>query len=88
MNNPKTASLRQKGSKDKGVEEQHCSAPAVCCEKIRNWAHQKWEAAGCPCGDGVEFWLQAEAELIAEMANEQDTNATKPIYEKRRLRPK
>ena len=26
-------------------------------------AYQKWEAAGKPAGDGVQFWLAAEQEL-------------------------
>jgi hypothetical protein len=30
---------------------------------IRNYAYQKWEEAGRPDGDGVEFWLAAEVEL-------------------------
>ena len=30
---------------------------------IREQAYLLWEAAGCPPGDGVEFWLQAEAGL-------------------------
>ena len=34
-------------------------------EAIRTLAHSKWEAAGCPTGDGVDFWLQAELELKA-----------------------
>ena len=35
-------------------------------EAIRLLAHGKWEAAGCPAGDGVEFWLEAEREVTAE----------------------
>jgi hypothetical protein len=37
-------------------------------EQIRVLAHSKWAAAGCPPGDGVEFWLEAEQELNAEPA--------------------
>ncbi len=37
----------------------------ACCESIRDAAYFRWEAAGCPCGDGVEFWLEAEAEILA-----------------------
>jgi hypothetical protein len=33
---------------------------------IRNRAYQKWEAAGKPGGDGVQFWLEAERELQAQ----------------------
>lgn len=28
---------------------------------LREQAYLLWEQAGRPCGDGVEFWLQAEA---------------------------
>ena len=28
-------------------------------------AHQLWERAGHPQGDGVSFWLEAQAELSA-----------------------
>jgi hypothetical protein len=38
---------------------------AVCCEEdIRLCAYCKWEAAGKPGGDGVNFWLEAEKELL------------------------
>jgi hypothetical protein len=37
-----------------------------CEDEIRLLAHRKWEAAGCPAGDGFEFWLDAERELNAE----------------------
>jgi len=30
---------------------------------IRLAAYYKWEQAGCPCGDGVQFWLEAEREI-------------------------
>jgi hypothetical protein len=33
--------------------------------QIRERAHLLWQEAGCPEGDGVEFWLQAENELQA-----------------------
>lgn len=26
-------------------------------------AYEKWQAAGRPAGDGVDFWLEAEKEL-------------------------
>ena len=37
-------------------------------ETIRARAHSKWEAAGCPAGDGIEFWLEAEREVNANRA--------------------
>jgi hypothetical protein len=33
-------------------------------EAVRGHAYQKWEAAGRPNGDGVNFWLQAEREVL------------------------
>jgi Protein of unknown function (DUF2934) len=33
-------------------------------EAIRFCAYQKWEAAGQPTGNGVQFWLEAEQELV------------------------
>ena len=43
----------------------HRAAP-VSVEDIRVRAYRKWEAAGQPVGDGVQFWLEAERELIQE----------------------
>ncbi len=37
-----------------------------CEETIRAVAYSKWEAAGCPAGDGFDFWLGAEREVAAE----------------------
>jgi hypothetical protein len=36
----------------------------VGCDDIRLCAYQKWEEAGKPSGDGIEFWLEAEQELV------------------------
>jgi hypothetical protein len=33
-------------------------------DEIRQLAYAKWEAAGKPPGDGSDFWLQAETELL------------------------
>ena len=38
----------------------------ACEEVIRALAHSKWKAAGCPTGDGLDFWLEAEREVNAE----------------------
>ena len=32
---------------------------------IREAAYLKWEECGCPEGDGLEFWLEAEREYDA-----------------------
>jgi Protein of unknown function (DUF2934) len=39
------------------------AAPATC-DEIRHLAYQKWEAAGQPVCNGVQFWLEAESELL------------------------
>jgi hypothetical protein len=31
---------------------------------VRQRAYKKWEEAGRPSGDGVNFWLEAERELF------------------------
>jgi hypothetical protein len=36
----------------------------VSDEDIRLRAYEKWEAAGRPAGNGVQFWLEAEQELV------------------------
>jgi hypothetical protein len=36
----------------------------VSDEDIRLCAYRKWEAAGMPSGDGVQFWLEAEQEMV------------------------
>ncbi len=36
-------------------------------DEIRVLAYHKWVAAGCPPGDGVNFWLEAEQELIHQL---------------------
>lgn len=66
MSGPKTVALPSKKAKASDAEQQLSTPPAVCCEKIRELAYIKWETAGCPCGDGVEFWLAAEAELVSK----------------------
>ncbi len=38
-------------------------AKSISDEDIRLCAYQKWEAAGKPTGDGVQFWLEAEQSL-------------------------
>lgn len=35
----------------------------VSPEEIRLHAYRRWENAGKPIGDGIQFWLEAEQEL-------------------------
>lgn len=37
---------------------------SVSADDIRLSAYGKWEWAGKPSGDGVQFWLEAEQELM------------------------
>ena len=50
--------------------------PANACEEaIRALAHSKWVAARCPTGDGIEFWLEAEREVISEKSSRDTARA-------------
>jgi len=40
------------------------AARSVSADLIRLCAYRKWEVAGKPAGDGAEFWLEAERELL------------------------
>jgi hypothetical protein len=40
-------------------------------DKIRELAYLKWEKAGYPQGNGVEYWLQAEEEMLCSTKNNQ-----------------
>ena len=42
--------------------EKECAARS-CSKHVRELAYFKWQQAGCPDCDGVEFWLAAEAEI-------------------------
>ena len=33
-------------------------------DEIRPLAYRKWQEAGCPVCDGVEFWSVAETEIL------------------------
>jgi hypothetical protein len=46
-------------------DEQERSTPSSTAEAIRLFAYRKWESAGKPSGDGIEFWLEAEHELAS-----------------------
>ena len=46
------------------VRDNEHNGKVVSDEDIRTCAYHKWEAAGRPGGDGVQFWLEAEQELL------------------------
>lgn len=37
----------------------------VTADDVRLCAYRKWESAGKPTGDGIQFWLEAEHELMS-----------------------
>jgi hypothetical protein len=41
----------------------HDTGHSICPDDIRLCAYRKWETARRPCGDGVQFWLEAEREM-------------------------
>ena len=65
MNGPKTAEPKRAATKIANEPQSAQSAQSAPDEqeRIRQAAYYKWEAAGCPCSDGVDFWLEAESEL-------------------------
>jgi hypothetical protein len=46
---------------------QHTATPKVTHEKIAMRAYEKWVHRGCVHGTDQQDWLEAEAELQAEM---------------------
>jgi hypothetical protein len=60
------AATRTPGAAASATSSADRSGPASVAaqEAIRLRAYQKWEAAGKPASDGVEFWLAAEKELL------------------------
>ena len=61
------AQLSASASCDQATEQ---TEQQVCCEKVQERAYYKWEQAGRPEGDGVNFWFEAKAELQAELQAE------------------
>lgn len=48
-----------------------------CEETTRTPVHRKWEAAGCPAGDGFDFWLEAERKVNTKRSKS-ESFATSP----------
>jgi len=44
--------------------EPSANGQLVSEEELRRLAYQKWQAAGKPSSDGMQFWLEAERELL------------------------
>jgi hypothetical protein len=60
---PAQAAAEKKPAKAAKGGEPPCQGLSVSEEEIRKLAYQKWEAAGKPPGNGVNFWQEAEREL-------------------------
>jgi hypothetical protein len=43
-------------------------------ERIAQRAYEKWMKRGCPQGTDVQDWIEAERELVAEMARSSPTS--------------
>jgi hypothetical protein len=48
----------------KTVNSQHQTHTEICPSDVARRADQIWEAAGCPNGQDLDHWLQAETELL------------------------
>lgn len=57
-----SASVKPPSEPKAGVAAQNAKSEYE--EMIRLRAYQKWEAAGKPQGNGVQFWVDAEQELL------------------------
>lgn len=44
-------------------------------QAIREAAYHKWEQAGRPHGDGLEFWLESEQEIQGQSESVSDTDS-------------
>jgi hypothetical protein len=60
---PPTPTAAERAVRD-DAEERMMHGGVTLEEAIRVRAYQLWERAGHPTGDGVSFWLEAEAELL------------------------
>ena len=49
-------------------------------QRIRELAYSRWEEAGCPEGDGVEFWLSAQHSVVNGLAPEPGMHIEATVY--------
>ncbi len=40
------------------------TATVASAEEVRIRAYRKWESAGKPAGNDIQFWLEAEKEMV------------------------
>ena len=63
----------------KNYEATAAKGRLVSAEEIRLRAYLKWEAAGRPAGDGSNFWLEAERELVRDELAHHDRARVGPL---------
>jgi len=51
-------------------------------ERIEKRAHEIWLAAGCPHGDDLSHWLQAEREALKDMTMDPGESDAQPLHKK------
>src|SRR5207245_1046981 len=58
----KPAASRKQSTPKQPMSERQIEVVDSHEDKIRQLAYHKWQEAGCPSSDGMEFWLAAEEE--------------------------
>lgn len=74
MNPSRRESITSSGGR--GVTRPVPSSPnsvALSQEAIARRAYLKWQSRGCPSGTSLQDWLEAEAELKAELGQRRRT---------------
>jgi hypothetical protein len=57
---------------------QPSAAPKVTHDRIAMLAYEKWMKRGCPHGSDQQDWLEAEAELRAEIQRAGSSHVARP----------
>jgi hypothetical protein len=66
---------------------QPSAAPKVTHDRIAMRAYDKWLQRGCPHGSDQQDWLEAEAELTAEVHRTGAPSAARPMTPPRPAAP-
>lgn len=61
---PESQCLADVPERQPTAASQPLNTEPVSEEEIRHRAYLKWEAAGRPAGDGANFWIEAQRELL------------------------
>jgi hypothetical protein len=63
VNDRPVQSTQQKASPKLSTPERRVENTRAFKDEIQVLAYKKWQQAGCPICDGIEFWLAAETEI-------------------------